>query len=249
MATISEVARMFDVDRNTVLLWISKFADHLGSKATLPKGEPRQFSESDLRVLALVFYYWEDDPDYEHIHAMLNGGDHESDVFIEHARLHTPIFQELPDEIDETWQHGAVIGGMAFRDRRQVAKSYKLAADELVVLALTKHEPHELDFPILFLYRHTIELYLKAALAHPPEHHDLSKLSRLLEVEAGGQLPDWMRDRLRDFHEIDLRSSIFRYADPGPPGELWIDFHQLQAVMDKLAGLFEAYLASQAVRL
>lgn len=245
MATTSEVARMFSVDRDAVKLWASKFADHLSSKATPPKGEQRQFNESDLRVLALVFYYWEDDPDYEHIHSMLNSGDHENQTFIEHARLHTPIFQEVPDEIDETWQHGAIIGGMAFRDRGQVARSYKLAADELVALALTKHESHELDFPILFLYRHTVELYLKAALANPPEHHDLGELSRLLESEAGGQLPDWMRNRLRDFHEIDRRSSIFRYADPGPPGELWIDFHQLQVVIDKLVGAFEAYLASR----
>lgn len=162
---------------------------------------------------------------------------------IEHARLHTPIFQEIPDEIDETWQHGAIIGGMAFRDRRQVARSYKLAADELVALALTKHEPHELDSPILFLYRHTVELYLKAALTTPPEHHDLSELIHLLESEGGGQLPDWLRKRLWDFHEIDLQSSIFRYADPGPPGELWIDFHQLQTVTDKLVEGFEEYLA------
>ncbi len=247
MATISEVARMFIVDRDTVKLWSSKFAEHLSSKATPPKGEPRQFNEGDLRVLALVFYYWEDDPDYEHIHAMLNSGDHESESFIEHAQLHTPIFQEIPDEIEETWQHGAVIGGMAFRDRRQVARSYKLAADQLVALALTKHEPYEMDFPILFLYRHTVELYLKAALTNPPENHDLGELSRLLESAGGGQLPKWMRDRLWDFHEIDRRSSIFRYADPGPPGELWIDFHQLQTVIDKLVEAFEEYLASRAV--
>ncbi len=248
MATTSEIARMFAVERDTILRWTAEFADHLSSKATPPKGEPRHFSESDLRVLALVFYYWEDDPDYEQIHAMLNSGDHLSDIFIEHARLHTPIFQDIPDEIDETWQHGAIIGGMASRDRRQVARSYKMAADELIALALTKHEPHELDFPILFLYRHTIELYLKAALANPPAHHDIGELSRLLEAEAGEHLPDWMRHRLRDFHEIDGRSSIFRYADPGPPGELWIDFHQLQAVIDKLVEAFEAYLASRQVQ-
>jgi DNA-binding transcriptional MerR regulator len=244
MATISEVARMFDVDRDTVKLWTSKFADHLSKAATPSKGEQRQFNESDLRVLALVFYYWEDDPDYEHIHALLYGRNHETETFIEHARLHTPIFQEVPEEIEDSW-HGAIIGGMAFRDRGQVARSYKLAADELVKLTSTIHEAHELDFPILFLYRHTVELYLKAALTNPPEHHDLGELSRLLEAEGGGRIPDWMRDRIRDFHEIDRMSSIFRYADPGPPGELWIDFHQLQVVIDKLVEGFEAYLASR----
>lgn len=87
MATTAEVARMLDVDRDTVKLSASKFADHLSRKATPPKGGQRHFNESDLRLLALVFYYWEDDPDYEHIHAMLNSGDHEDDRFIEHARL------------------------------------------------------------------------------------------------------------------------------------------------------------------
>ena len=50
---------------------------------------------------------------------------------------------------------------------------------------------------------------------------------------------------MTDFHEIDGRSSIFRYADPGPPGELWINFHQLQVVIGKLVEAFEEYLASR----
>jgi len=93
----------------------------------------------------------------------------------------------MPDEIDETWRHGALIGGMGCRDWRQVARAYKLAADELVKLALTEHERHELDFPILFMYRHTVELYLKAALENPPEHHDLkqSQTPTISEVHAG----------------------------------------------------------------
>lgn len=246
MATISQLAGMFGVDRETVKLWATEFAEHLSLRARPPKGQQRQFTECDLRVLALVFYYWEDDPDYENIHSMLNSGDYENDIFSEHAQLHTPVFQHVPDEIDETWQHGALIGGMGFRDRRQVARAYRLAADELVELALTKHQPHELDFPILFLYRHTVELYLKAALENPPEHHDLGELIRLLEAECGNQLAGWIRDRLWDFHEIDRRSAIFRYADPGPPGELWIDFHQLQAVIGKLVEAFEGYMAAHS---
>ena len=47
--------------------------------------------------------------------------------------------------MDETWRHGTLIGGMACRELRQVARAYKLAADELLKQALEKYEPHELE--------------------------------------------------------------------------------------------------------
>ena len=56
----------------------------------------------------------------------------------------------MPDEIDDTWQHGVVIGGMASRNLSQVARAYKTAADELLKQALSRYEPHEFDYPIFF---------------------------------------------------------------------------------------------------
>jgi HEPN domain len=144
--------------------------------------------------------------------------------------------------MDETWQHGSLIGGMACRDLSQVASAYKLAADELLKQAQTKYEPHELDYPVLFLYRHTVELYLKAALNDPPEHHDLSRLIQLLEAECGKMLAGWIKDRLWDFHRIDNMAALFRYADPPADGELWIDFHQLQTVIEKMVQAIEQYM-------
>jgi hypothetical protein len=161
---------------------------------------------------------------------------------IEIARLNSPLFQEPSEEMDETWRHGTLIGGMACRDLRQVARAYKLAADELLKQALEKYEPHELDYPVLFLYRHTVEVYLKAALGDPPEHHDLSRLIQLLEAESGKKIAPWVKDRLWDFHKIDSMAALFRYADPPADGELWIDFHQLQAVIDKLVQAVEQYI-------
>jgi hypothetical protein len=117
-----------------------------------------------------------------------------------------------------------------------------LAADELVTQALSKHEPHELAYPVFFLYRHTIELYLKAALDNPPEHHDLTRLFQLLETQCGQKLAGWIKDRLWDYHRIDNMAAQFRYADPPAPGELWIDFYQLQAVIEKLVGAIEQYM-------
>ena len=89
--------------------------------------------------------------------------------------------------------------------------------------------------------------YLKAALRNPPKHHDLGELITLLEAEYDNRLAGWVKKRMWDFHEIDRMSALFRYADPPPDGELWIDFHQLQIVIGKLVQAFEEYLSARPV--
>lgn len=210
--------------------------------ASMPKGKAREFNEADLRVLALVAEYWEDEPDYENICAMLNCGEQNDDRFIEFAHLHTPIFQDVPDEIDETWQNGAMIGGMAMRDWLQLARAYKMAADTMVTQALSRYEADDLAYPIIFLYRHTIELYLKTLLDAPPEDHNLSNLICLLERQAGNKLAPWIGDRVRDFQRIDEQSDVFRYAGGPSCDELWVDVHQLRNVMNRLAEAFESHI-------
>lgn len=119
MASISEVAGHLGVSRDTVKTWTHEFAEHLSLTANPSKGKERQFTEADLRVLALVADFWEDDPDFENIHAMLNCGEYNDERFAEFARLRTPLFQEIPEEIDETWQHGVLVGGMASKNLPQ----------------------------------------------------------------------------------------------------------------------------------
>jgi len=136
---------------------------------------------------------------------------------------------------------------MAMRDWIQVARSYKAAADELVKQALSQFEPHEIDYPIIFLYRHSIELYLKTMLKTKPGHHVIAELIGLLEQQVGSKLDGWVKDRLRDFHRIDKQSDVFRYAGSPSYTELWVDLHQLKAVMDRLVGAFESHIASESV--
>lgn len=242
MATISEMARLLGADRDTVKSWSKEFAEYLSLTTHPGKGKERQFCEADLRVLAVVAEHLELGNDADDVHYAINSGQQYAEPLVELARLHSPLFQDPSEEMDETWQHGTLIGGMACRDLPQVARAYKLAADELLKQALSKYEPHELDYPVLFLYRHTVEVYLKAALDKPPEHHDLSRLIQLLESECGKKIAGWVKDRLWDFHRIDNLAAQFRYADPPADGELWIDFHQLQAVIDKLVQAIEQYM-------
>ena len=109
-------------------------------------------------MLAVVAEHLELGNDEDDVHYALKSGERYAEPLIELARLNSPIFQDPSDEMDETWQHDVLIGGMACGDLLQVARAYKLAADELVRQALSKYEPHELDYPILFLYRHTVEI-------------------------------------------------------------------------------------------
>jgi hypothetical protein len=137
---------------------------------------------------------------------------------------------------------------MVRRTWPQVARAYKKAADELLKQALGQCEPHEFDYPIIFLYRHTIEVYLKAMLNAPPETHDLGRLMELLEQQFGNEIAPCVKDRLRDFQRIDQHSDVFRYAEPLPDGELWVDFHQLKLVMDRLTEAFEKQMSRQGIR-
>lgn len=242
MASVAEVARLLGVEPAKVKQWANEFAEYLTLTARPAKGQERQFAEADLRVLAVVTEHLELGNDADDVHYALNSGEQYAERLVELARLHSPLFQNPSDEMDESWQHGTIIGGMACRDLPQVARAYKLAADELLEQALTKYEPHELDYPVLFLYRHTVEVYLKAALDNPPEHHDLSQLIQLLEAESRKRIAGWVRDRLWDFHRIDKMAALFRYADPPEEGELWIDFHQLRAVINKLVQAIEQYI-------
>ena len=66
-----------------------------------------------------------------------------------------------------------------------------------------------------------------------------SATAELLEAESGKKIAGWVRERLWDFHKIDKMATLFRYADPPADGELWIDFHQLQVVIDKLVQAIE----------
>lgn len=167
MSTVSEVARIIGVDRDKVKRWAKEFAEYLSLIGQPAKGQERQFSEADLRVLAVIAEHLDLGNDADDVHYALNSGEQYDERLLEFAQLNSPLFQDPSEEMDETWQHGSLIGGMACRDLLEVARAYKLAADELLKQALSKYEPHELDYPVLFLYRHTVEVYLKSVAGQP----------------------------------------------------------------------------------
>ena len=82
--------------------------------------------------------------------------------------------------------------------------------------ALQLRESSEAAYPILFNYRHSLELYLKAIM--PAQHnHRLDVLASHLRPLLTGQYPpdqiEILIQRIEEFHQMDPSSTVFRYAD------------------------------------
>ena len=251
MRTVAEIARVLDVEKDTVKKWCFEFGEYLSPSAAT-KGETRLFDETDLRVLALIGYYWEDSPDCDHIRYHLNCMSYNEEEFIEFSELNTGIFKN-PDDYDiegeEAWKRGILFADdTQIFTQVEIARSYKRAADALVSTVQDSNDPFNLAYPIFYTYRHALELYLKILSGHnhetDTEGHYLNKLIDTIEAKYQERFPIWIRDRLYDFHRMDPGSTAFRYLE-GEMGiiterdEIWIEFRHLQFVMDRLCGVFE----------
>jgi hypothetical protein len=241
---VSEVARLFKVDRDLVKKWAYHFSEYLSAEATPAKGTPRVFSAEDLRVLAYIYMYWEEQPDFEEIKFGLNTDSHFEEPYDEFLATVTPLFQELPENLDEGWRHGAVISGMVEGgDTFSLAESYKLAGDKLVDAATSVDEAYELSYPVIYNYRHAAELYLKATVHPYREDHDLSWLlqefKKVLKSEFNSTLPQWFENIILAFNDFDPDSTTFRYGGFPSFSEIWVDLVHMRTLMGWLAESFQ----------
>src|SRR5205814_8095732 len=109
--SVAQTARVLGVDGQQVKKCAHLFSEYLSSNAKPTKGRTRSFSDSDLLVLSYVCEHWEDDPDLECITVGLNQENHYDERYAEHLYMHTPLLQEPPDDLDETWRHGVLWTG------------------------------------------------------------------------------------------------------------------------------------------
>lgn len=114
----------------------------------------------------------------------------------------------------------------------QYAENYIAAACRLTDYVVGKHDISKLDiyfFPIAFLYRHSIELCLKASLfknivddeeriqVMKDTKHNLRDIFSELEVKVGQNFKvqaahiAWMKEFLSNINEVDKESDSFRY--------------------------------------
>ena len=138
--TTAQVARILEVDSAQVKSWAVTFKDYLGTHANPRKGETRTFTDADVLALAYIWWNWETEPDLDAIRAGLNSGDQYEREFCEHLYRHTPILQEPPDDLDETWRHGVLLCVPGMQAHLELARNYRHVADDLLRAALKSGE-------------------------------------------------------------------------------------------------------------
>ena len=170
------------------------------------------------------------------------------------------IFQNPPPNVDESWTQGAMLGGMIGYGRRELADSYFMAGETLIVAVLEdKEEARSVINPILFLYRQSIELYLKCIVKVSTRTHSLSALLEgfITHVSAtyNEAVPRWITEPVSEFAKFDPVSDVFRYADGAneilqSQGEFWIDLRSLRVCMRQLRiGLTRVIVAEETGRI
>jgi hypothetical protein len=101
-------------------------------------------------------------------------------IFTE-EQMNRPLFEEPTAALKRTdlleGSPGFVIGGMANLSFQHMGQQYFDAAYLLTeTIRDDEWEDHRLANPVLYLYRHSIELFLKAALGGSAKTHDLNSV-------------------------------------------------------------------------
>jgi hypothetical protein len=242
--TVSEAARILGVNAQQVKNWAWLFKDNLSDQANPPKGRPRSFTESDVLALMHVAMHWEDEPNLEAIRIGLNCEHHfEDGRYRTMLYRHTPILQEPPEDLEETWSHGIILNGGGVHQYLELARNYRQGADALLESALRSGDPRDWGYPVLFAYRHTLELYLKIIGDIEAPIHSLKRCVHLVERRHKERIGSPMREWIVEFDKIDPYGTAFRYADDEARtltyAEFWIDFAQLKHAMGLVFEVFD----------
>lgn len=243
--SVSYVAKLFKVNTSTIKKWAQTFPEYLSRDANPIKGTQRYFELDDIRVMSHIYYYWEDQPDLEHIKMGLNSNNHYDNELIDDLILKmSPFFFDYHDEMDELWNHGVLFNGLSnLSDTFYLANSYKLAGDRLVDIALKNEESWDLFCPAVYNYRHATELYLKAVIGSSKQTHNLmtlfEKFKKRIKEKYEQDCPEWFINIVLTFDTFDPYGTTFRYGGDTNSTEIFNDFIQMKTAMGWLAESFQ----------
>ena len=236
--TAAKVAAILHVNVPQVKRWAFAFRDYLSAAANPAKGTVRMFRDGDLLVLIYVCRHWEEEPDVECIKVGLNLGEHFEAAFVEQLYLHTPLIQEPPEDLDETWRHGILLVRGEQYGYLELARNYRNVAETMLGTALEQDEVDGWAYPVLFAYRHALELYLKLIGEIDEITHSLARCVHLVEKRRQVKLPSPVRGWILELEEIDPAGTAFRYADENAGSsryfEHWFDFRHFQFAMKRV---------------
>jgi hypothetical protein len=148
--------------------------------------------------------------------------------------------------------------GRGVRRRRDRDKLHP-SGDALVEQGLKDDRVHEVVLPVLFLYRHALEVRIKFAVRPAKLTHDLGALIRdlddLLVRRRGTGLARGVINRVDEIARVDPRADAFRFTyksrnrSTGGPHfaeEVWVNLAHLRDVIAWLDS--ELRVASDVVR-
>lgn len=171
--------------------------------------------------------------------------------------MNKTLFQEPPENVDETWTHGAMLGGMCGYDEQQMAESYFVAGDALIGAVLDgQRDGCDMINPVMYVYRHGIELYLKAIVQPAVRDHNLASLlehfCRHVRARYREPVPRWITKPVSELASYDRGSDIFRYETDRSgryfptDGEAWVDLRTVRKTMAFLLFAFRrVWIADQ----
>jgi len=108
-----------------------------------------------------------------------------------------------------------------------IANAFKLAGDILIDRVLASDiKAYEIVYPVLYNYRHCLELYLKAVLKGIKGHQLLEMMEKLeeqIQKELNAKLPAWFRKWILEFDEFNRRSNILTNTLSLDTLKIWVN--------------------------
>lgn len=240
----AEAKRILKSDKKFILDSLYYFSEFFSVEAKVKGTLEKRFDLSDIRVLAYISLYWEGVPDLENIMYGLNSNGHYEDNIDEFINTIIPLFLEPNDFNIEIIGESILINSLAdYSDKILLAKSYKRCADELVKLAIESNERADFLCPVIFCYRHSIELFIKSIIiVKEIRSHNLKKLyyifEKFISAKFNQQVPDWLRNTILAINDFDPGSTTFRYGDNIETEEYLLDLNHLKKRMDLIEKVF-----------
>ncbi len=160
----------------------------------------------------------------------------------------------------EDWDRGVEFSNDEISRHVHIWSGYMSAGAALIeACGEYSHERHFLIYPILFNYRHGIELAMKWVIARygryssvkidEIEHHDLWKLWKLckqiiIEVGSENESIAVVEQVIKDFHDLDKSALAFRYSRNKKGGLIalpdgMIDLQNIRDVMEAVSHFFD----------
>ncbi len=249
--SVSQVAKILKTNVEQVKIWVNIFHDCFSRTAAPPKGQERGFTDTDLLALLYIRDCCEA-RDLEEIRMGLEQREFLDRRFLDDLYLHTPLLQEPPDDLDETWRHGILLNGASINESLELARNYRRSAAVLLDLALKEASPFAWACPVLFTYRHTLELYLKIIGEITVFTHSLKDCVSLVEVRHGKKIGFPVREWILELDKLDPGSTAFRYSNDHigtfKGAEYWVDFVQFKFAMEKTFDVIDFAILERGAR-